>query len=150
MGPVAESTDDGAARPLNRDDSDDVQDADHVKEPNQLRAAPPQVQSGAAIRCAPVGIQEEVRTTDIDERRTGQVDHQGPAPGVALEEVRQAGGQHGCSGHVEVAAHVDHRLIRILVTHVEVKRAQHGGLRVDRAIGAHPASFALPTGSRAA
>jgi hypothetical protein len=69
VGTVAEGVaDDRAARPLNPDYIHHIQDVDHVQEPDELRATARQGQGDTSIRSAPVSVQKDVRTGDIDKR----------------------------------------------------------------------------------
>jgi hypothetical protein len=92
-----------------------------LQEAHELWAASNQPERGSPGAGLALALEKQVQTADIDEGGRGQVENQGRAARVSVQERVDAGRECGSGGPVELAADIDHRRVGALLAHAEVQ-----------------------------
>jgi len=129
---------------VSRDLLDQLCGLGDLKDAHDLWAAPGQAERGSSGGGLLLGVEEQVQSAGIEEGDRGQVEDQGGAARVGVEDRAQAGCECGGGGPVELAADVDHRRVGLL-THVDVEVAE-GRPGLAGACGAGVHDRGLPDG----
>jgi hypothetical protein len=90
-----------------------------LQEPYDLWAASSQPEPGSPGGRLALGVEKQGQAAGIDEGGCGQVEDQGRAARVNVQERVQAGCEGGSGSSVELAADVDHRRLGTLLAHVD-------------------------------